>query len=97
MSGHMPKSCVKCSDSGRSPDEQSARNGEIQRVRASERKGTAWQDTKDDRHPKWLLHRLLPDRASRDRPPMCWTDYAREDSESLKLLLNWAQVAWDRE
>ena len=52
---------------------------------------------KDTRLPKRLMHSRLPSKASRGRPPKCCTDYVREDLESLKLLLNWAQLAQDRE
>ena len=44
-----------------------------------------------------LMHSRLPSKASRGRPPKCWTDYVREDLESLKLLLNWARLAQDRD
>ena len=47
----------------------------------------------DTRLPQRLMHSRLPSKASRGRPPKCWTDYVREDLESLKLLLNWAQLA----
>ena len=42
----------------------------------------------DTRLPQRLMHSRLPSKASRGRPPKCWTDYVREDLESLKLLLN---------
>ena len=45
----------------------------------------------DTRLPKRILHSRLPSKASRGRPPKCWTDYVREDLEALRLLLNWSR------
>ena len=51
----------------------------------------------DARLPKRLMHRRFPSKASRGRPPKCWTDYVREDLEAPKLLHNWARLAQDRD
>ena len=47
--------------------------------------------------PKRLMHSRLPSKASRGRPPKCWTDHIREDLEALKSLHNWARLAQDRD
>ena len=43
--------------------------------------------------PERRLHSRLPSKASRGRPPTCWTDYVREDLEALRLLLNSSRLA----
>ena len=49
----------------------------------------------DTRLPMRLLHCRLPSKASRGRPPKCWTD-VWEDLETLRLLLNRSRLAKDR-
>ena len=51
----------------------------------------------DTRLPKRILHSRLPSKASRGRPPKCWTGYVREDLEAVRLLLNWSRLAKDRQ
>ena len=50
----------------------------------------------DTRMPKRLMHSRIPSRASKGRPPKCWTDYVREDLDVPRLLHNWSWAAQDR-
>ena len=40
-----------------------------------------------------LHHSQIPSSAEGGRPPRCWTDHVREDSDSLGILHNWARLA----
>ena len=46
--------------------------------------------------PNMLMHSRLRSKASKGRPPKCWTDHVRENLETLQLLHHRARLAQGR-